>query len=121
FALGTTLTVAQPTLFSKISPAITDEAKRGEVTDKLNGILGDTDDISVSFHVAPVTPDCTLNLLARGGCWGRDPKAYRDALSTMLLAVLLPTASSTESTTAFNDAQTLAAKFRNRKFSEFSP
>jgi hypothetical protein len=88
-SVGTTATITQPVLFKNIETGI-EQAKRSAVADSLSGKLQDTDDITLSLHLAPRTPPCTNEELTAGSCYGRDLTGYEGVLSPVLEGLLLP-------------------------------
>jgi hypothetical protein len=90
FGIGATGTIKQPTLFGTLRKAIP-EAQRAAVSENLEEMLRETDDISLALLFTPATPECTTNRLERGACYGRDVRAYRPVLSPMFRQLLAPT------------------------------
>lgn len=93
FGVGVTGTVKQPAVFGALAKKIP-EAQRAAVTKNLEGMLEDTDDLSLALLFTPATPDCTGSRLDRGACYGREAAAYREVLSNVFASLLEPTLSS---------------------------
>lgn len=88
-SVGTTATITQPVLFKNIETGI-EQSKRSAVADSLSAKLQDTDDITLSLHLAPRTPTCGNEELKAGSCYGRDLTGYEGVLSPVLEGLLLP-------------------------------
>jgi hypothetical protein len=104
FSAGITGTITQPAVYAALEEQIGPEESREAVLKKLGKSLEETDDVGVSIHLAPETPECTPNRIQRGACHGLDPRAYDEVLNTMFRALLGPDPGTSEATDAVASA-----------------
>jgi hypothetical protein len=81
---GLTLTAAEPGLSDDVKKAIPD-ATRDDVVRKLDGQLGDTDDLTWAGSYSYSTNRCDTTVDPRDWCWGRAKSTYRDLLSGLVV------------------------------------
>ncbi len=82
--LGSSLTIAKPTLFEGIVDAIP-AAQRPAATSELEKQLEDTDDLIWALSYSYQSRRCDEAKLTNSRCWGRSPAIYRQALSGLLV------------------------------------
>ena len=110
FSAGITGTITQPSVYAAIEKKITPDTHAEAVIERLSKSLEDTDNLSLSVHLAPETPECTANRLQRGACYGLDPRSYDTPLNDMFTALLGvdagPSAATNEAATKLSDVVT---------------
>ena len=128
FAAGITGTITQPSVYAAIGKKVTPEMHAEAVTKRLSNSLEETDNLSLSVHLAPETPECTANRLQRSACYGLDPRAYDTPLNEIFAALLGvdagPSAATNEVATKLSDvvrgdANTDVGRVATDKLDEF--
>jgi hypothetical protein len=84
---GATLTAARPGVSDLVKNALPAEGRADLVT-RLEGQLGQTDDLTYSISWARQTVNCAVDRNPEARCWGRDPKTYRGLLSHAIAPLL---------------------------------
>src|SRR3954451_19291014 len=118
FSVGMTGTITQPKLSSRVEKNITPEANRATVAKALGDMLEETDDVALSLHFAPDTPDCTLNRLSRGACYGQEVRAYDDVLNSLMATLLGGKVASPAADRIAIELQRFIAPIHDKKFSD---
>ncbi len=107
---GATLTATKPGVSAAVSAALPD-ANRDTIVAALNQKLRDTDDLTWAGSYSYATADCRLVSMTKP-CWGREPDAYREVLSLVVLA-------NAPSTNLLDLAERIAALMPNKPESLF--
>lgn len=119
FSAAATGTFTQPKLSTRVEKNIQPEANRATVAKNLTGMLEETDNVSLSIHFAPATPECTQNRISRGACYGTEVRAYDDVLNDMLRRLLGPKGGPSPTADQIALAfRAFVAPIRAKKFSE---
>jgi len=84
--LGLSATVAKPEVSDLVADTIP-EADRPSDVDKLQAGLGDFDDVTLAAAYSMASTSCSWTRPASSRCWGRNPAAYRQMLSSVLVDV----------------------------------
>jgi hypothetical protein len=108
FVGGFTVTASKPDLDPRIAAAIPEDDRDAEVK-RLEEDSDELGDLTFSGSVAAETVECTEG---KGRCWGRNPRTYRQVLSSVLLA-LAPQASSDAADAASTNLGKLLAQSGN--------